>query len=136
MKKELINEKIFEKTYDGQHAAIRVSELPTNLLPTDKIVVVSDEGYHSEDNSWDPTTTLYVYREREETDAEFEERKAWWDAKKEETRTSRYKDYLKLKQEFEEGLLTRGRYIMSQEEKEKFERYSNEKFNTEDGRSS
>ena len=133
MKKESINEKIFEKSYYGQHASIRVSDLPDNLLPTDKIVVVSDEGYYSEDNSWDPNTTLYIYREREETDAEFEERKTWWAEKNEESRTNRYRDYLKLKQEFEEGLLTRGRYIMSQEEKEKFERYSNEKFDINNG---
>ena len=133
MKKELVREEIFTKEYQGSQTFIPLGDLPKDLLPTDKIFIEYDEGFYSENNSWDSFTRVHVFRNREETDAEFEERKAWWDAKKEESRTSRYKDYLKLKQEFEDGLLTRGRYIMSQEEKEKFERYSNEKFNTENG---
>jgi len=128
MKKELVQEEIFKKSYEGSQSGIPFGDLPKDLLPTDKIFIEYDEGFYSENNSWDPYTRLHVFRNREETDAEFEERKAWWDEKKEVSRKNRYKDYLKLKQEFEEGLLTRGRYIMTEEEKEKFERYSNEKF--------
>lgn len=132
MKRELVQEEIFTKTYRGSQSEVPFGDLPKDLLPIDKIFIEYDEGFYSENNSWDPSTKLHIFRNREETDAEFEERKAWWDAKKEESRTSRYKDYLRLKQEFEEGLLTRGRYIMTEEEKEKFERYSNEKFNIDD----
>jgi hypothetical protein len=131
MKKEITNEKIFEKRYDGYQAWIPVGDLPKNLLPTDKIVVITDEGSYFEENTYDPYTELLIYRPREETDAEFEERKAWRDEKKEESRKARYEDYLRLKKEFEDGLLTKHGYRMSEEEEKDFKKYSNEKFNTD-----
>lgn len=133
MKKELVREEIFTKEYRGSQSDILFGDLPTNLLPTDKISIEYDEGFYSEKYSWDPFTKIHIFRNREETNAEFEKRKSWWEGKKEESRKDRYEDYLRLKKEFEEGLLTKGRYIMSEEEKEKFERYSNEKFDIENG---
>ena len=39
-----------------------------------EIDIIRDEGYYSENNSWDACTKLIVMREREETDIEYKER--------------------------------------------------------------
>lgn len=71
------------------------------MLPDDEIDIVRDEGHYSENESWDACTTLIIYREREETDEEYEkrikdeERNAKW------RKERRYENYLKLKEEFE-----------------------------------
>jgi hypothetical protein len=128
MKKELVREEIFTKEYRGSQTDIPLGDLPKDLLATDKIFIEYDEGFYSENNSWDPYTRLHVFRNREETDAEFDERKVWWDEKKEESRKKRYEDYLRLKKEFEEGLLTKHGYRMSEEELKHYNFYSEMKF--------
>jgi predicted nucleotidyltransferase len=45
-----------------------------------------------------------VWRNREETDAEFEKRKLSVEKMKEQSRKWRYEEYLKLKKEFEPNL--------------------------------
>jgi hypothetical protein len=105
MKKKLIEEIIFTKNYNGDHAVVRISDIPPDVLPTDIIHIERDNGFYSENNSWDPFTELVIIREREETDAEFEERKKENEEYKKELKKRRYESYLSLKKEFENGEL-------------------------------
>lgn len=101
MKNE-IDEVIFSKHYNGCRPWILISDLPTDLLPTDKLSIDNDnEGYYSDNNSWDPNTQVTIYRSRLETDEEYSERIEKEKKLKEEGREIRYKNYLKLKEEFE-----------------------------------
>ena len=104
MKKNLIEERIFYKHYTGCRRYILYSELPTDLLPTDKIQIEVVEGQRLGDEEWDDYTELIILRDREETDAEFEKRKAKWDKIVAASKSERYKQYLKLKNEFEPEL--------------------------------
>lgn len=104
MNKQIISEVIFEKTYSGERRYFKVSDLPADILATDKIEFWIEEGYYSENNSYDASTHLKVLRDRIENDEEFEKRKKFWADKKEEGRKSRYEQYLKLKKEFEDGI--------------------------------
>lgn len=99
--KQVVKEEIFNKHYNGMIEGFKFSELPTNLEPNDLIVLHVEDSYYSENNSWDAFSELIVYRERLETDQEFEKRKAKLEAKFEESRKERYQHYLKLKKEFE-----------------------------------
>lgn len=102
MKKEIIREEIFSKQWDdGIITGFPMSDLPKDILPTDIIDLEKVEAFYSENNSWDAHTILTVYREREETDAEFEKRKTSWEKKFAESKKARYEQYLKLKKEFE-----------------------------------
>jgi len=103
MKKEIKTDVIFNKHYDGCLRGFKFEDLPKDLLPTDVIYFERVDAFYSENNSWDDYSTLKVYRDREETDEEFEKRKLFWEQKKEVSRELRYKDYLKLKKEFEGG---------------------------------
>jgi hypothetical protein len=104
MNRKIVNEVIFEKTYSGEIRYFKVSDLPLDILPTDKIEFWIEEGYYSENNSCDASTHLNVIRDRIETDEEFEKRKKFWADKQEEGRKVRYEQYLKLKKEFEDGI--------------------------------
>jgi hypothetical protein len=102
--KKLIREEIFSKHFRGEDADVRFSDLPKDIQPNDIIHIQRDEGYCSENNSWDPFTELIVIREREETDAEQEKRIADNAAMKEVLRKRRYESYLKLKNEFDNNV--------------------------------
>jgi len=104
MNKQIISEEIFTKMYDGERRYFKVSDLPADILPTDHIQFWIEEGYYSENESYDSRTHLSVLRDRIETDEEFEKRKNFWEDKKEESRKNRYEQYLKLKKEFEDGI--------------------------------
>jgi hypothetical protein len=67
----------------------------------DRIEIGYDEGYYSENNSWDPHYYAVVTRMVEETDAQFEERIANLEIQNKWARERRYQSYLKLKEEFE-----------------------------------
>ncbi len=99
--KQKVREEIFNKHYNGVISGFRFSDLPENLLPTDIIDLVRDEGYYSENNSWDAFSELKVFRERLETDEEFEKRKDFILKKLDQSKKDRYEQYLKLKKEFE-----------------------------------
>jgi hypothetical protein len=103
MKKKIIQEEIFYKHLDGDQATVRLSDFEVDMLPTDIIHIERDEGYYSDNNSWDPCTRLSVLREREETDEEYEKRKVKEIEFKKELKDRRYESYLKLKKEFENG---------------------------------
>lgn len=131
MKKRKVEEVIHTIRYDWEDAPLKVCDIPKDLLPDDKIYCISDPGYYSENNSWDAASTEYKFiRMRLQTDEEFQKEVDWWEKKKEESRKERYETYLKLKKEFEEGLLTKHGYKMSPEEKKHFDNYSDMKFNT------
>ncbi len=100
MEKKTIKEKIHEKYYSG-FPDIRMSELPTDLLPTDIIEIDRVEPFYSDNNSWDAHTYVIVYRERLETDEEFEKRLLNIEENKKASKQLRYQNYLKLKKEFE-----------------------------------
>ena len=101
MKKEIKRQIIFEKQYDGIINGFRASDLPKDLLPSDIIEFHKEEGYYSESNSCDDSSTLIVYREREETDLEFSTRLRQKESLEQELKNRRHETYLKLKQEFE-----------------------------------
>lgn len=103
MKKQIVRETIFFKEYKGIITGFPFSDLPKDILPTDIIDLRKDEGFYSENNSWDAHSSLSVYREREETEDEFEKRKESWNERLEETKAERFKLYEKLKKEFESG---------------------------------
>ena len=67
----------------------------------DRLEIGHDEGYYSENNSWDPHYYAVVTRMVEETDEQFKIRMGRVEANKKWARDRRYENYLKLKAEFE-----------------------------------
>ena len=67
----------------------------------DKIDIGYDEGYYSENNSWDSHYYARVIRMVEETDEQFTKRIADNERDKKWAKERRYESYLKLKKEFE-----------------------------------
>ena len=128
MKRAKVEETIHKIRYDWEDAPLKVSDIPKDLLPDDKIECHSDPGHWSENNSWDPYTEYLIIRMRDQTDEEHQKSIEWWENKKEESRKARYAEYLKLKQEVETGKLTLHKYEMSEEEIKKYEEYSKNKF--------
>ena len=55
MNKQIVHEHIFTKIYDGERKAFKVSDLPADILPTDKIEFWIEEGYYSEPPSRQPS---------------------------------------------------------------------------------
>lgn len=90
--KKIIKKEIFSRMLDGDCAEVRYSDLPKDIQENDIIEIVRDEGFRSENNSYDAYTELIVIREVEETDEEYMER----------LKTLRYENYLTLKAEFEQ----------------------------------
>ena len=102
MKKIIVREKIYTKRIGGGSGRrVLLSYLPTDILPTDEINILRDEGYYSDNNSWDAFTQLEVYRERIETDVEFELRVQDINELKECSCRKRYETFLEYKKEFE-----------------------------------
>lgn len=100
MEKRIIQKEVFCKHY-GENALIQICDIPSDMLPTDKIGIQYVDRYYSENNSWDAHTILTIYRDVLETDEEFEKRKKRLLKDNEEMKKRRYENYLKLKQEFE-----------------------------------
>lgn len=124
IKRRKVRDSIFEKEYRHEEAEIPYGDLPKDLLDTDVIHYESDGGHYSENNSWDPFTRIVILRERDQTDEEHQVDIDWWAKKTEESRKARYTEYLRLKEEVETGKLTPWNYVMTEEEKAEFERYS------------
>ena len=61
------------------------------------------EPYYSDNDSWDGHFIAEVIREIEETDEEFEKRMHDIERDEKWRKEARYKSYLKLKEEFEDG---------------------------------
>jgi hypothetical protein len=101
MEKKFITKEIFRKSYNENLALIPFGDIPSYILPTDKIHIEYDEGYFSESNSWDAHTDLVISREVLETDEEFDKRMLNASKEYERMKTARYEHYLKLKKEFD-----------------------------------
>jgi len=103
-KKIMVRDSIHSVKYDNMNADILFCHLTARgeLLPTDIIDIQREENY--DNNSWDSYTVLQVYREREETDEEFEKRMRTNTNTKKYLKERRYKTYLKFKEEFENGV--------------------------------
>lgn len=101
MKTEIIKEKIYSKHYNG-FPNIRYKDLPIDVMKENDIVSISrEDGYYSENNSWDSFTMVEIFRERPETDEETTKRQKEWGEYKKESRKKRYERYLILRDEFE-----------------------------------
>lgn len=100
MEKQNVTETVFSKHND--HAPIKFGEIDIELRPDDIILAGHDEGYYSENNSWDARYYLEVNRDRLETDEEFKKRKEDNEWHRKDLRKRRYQNYLKLKKEFED----------------------------------
>lgn len=99
----MIKEQIFIKDYDGLITGFLFSDLPKDILPSDIIDIEKEEGHYSENNSYDDSSRLIVYRMREETDNEFEKRKKEWADEMDKHKKVRFELYNKLKKEFDEN---------------------------------
>lgn len=100
--KQKIKEQIFKKHFNSQYATVRASDLPKDIQENDIIEIRSEDAFFSENNSYDAYTELVVFREREETDEEYQKRLSNNKKANEELKKRRYETYLKLKKEFEE----------------------------------
>lgn len=99
MEKKTIRDIIFREQNDRE--PIRFGEINIELRPDDVIIAGHDEGYYSENNSWDAHYFLEVHRDRLETDEEFQKRTEMEAESKKVLKKRRYENYLKLKKEFE-----------------------------------
>jgi len=97
----MIKEEIFSKHFNGDLKQIRFSDLPKDLQENDIIDIRREDGFHSENESYDAYTELVVIREREETGREYKKRIQQETKLNEELKKRRYENYLKLKSEFE-----------------------------------
>ena len=99
MEKEIITIEIFHKK-DKKPIPYSVIK---NIIQDDDIISAGfDEGYYSENESWDAHWFIKVERDRLETDEEFEKRKKQAEKRQKESKEKRYELYLKLKKEFED----------------------------------
>ena len=97
--KKKIKEEIINLSFDKQPSWKDIKHL--EFQDDDLIHIGHDEGYYSENNSWDPYFYVIVERFREETDEEYQERIKVNENTREMLKKNRYQQYLKLKEEFE-----------------------------------
>jgi hypothetical protein len=67
----------------------------------DELCIRYEEGFYSENNSWDGGFVAEVFRMQLESDEEFNNRMIELEKDKEFWKKKRYENYLKLKEEFE-----------------------------------
>ena len=96
--KQLKQEEVYRCKFDNVGYDIRAKDLPP-LLPDDIIDIQREEEF--QEDYWYSETNLVIYREREETDEEYQKRMEEEKEFKEHLRKRRYENYLKLKKEFE-----------------------------------
>jgi hypothetical protein len=101
--KQIIRVEYYTKRYNYLVDYISASDLPSDLQPTDLITIIKDDGYYSENDSWDAFSELVVMRPRLETDEEQSERLRKSKEFLEERKKDRYQTYLNLKKEFEKN---------------------------------
>jgi hypothetical protein len=90
-----IKVELFYKEFEGSDKEIRFSDLPKNL---DENHIIDIQRESSDEYDY---TLLVVEEERFELPCEYEKRLKEQEATKEYLKTIRYKQYLKLKKEFE-----------------------------------
>ena len=93
------DKEVYHKQFNGP---VKWKDIKDFGFEDDDIMNVGyDEGYYSENNSWDPHYYVTIIRKVIETDAEFERRIQRQKEDKERYHKQRYENYLKLKAEFE-----------------------------------
>lgn len=101
MEKKLVTITVFRK--QNFNKPIRFGEIDIELQEYDVIFSGHDEGFYSENNSYDAHYYLEVQRDRMETDEEFATRCQREKLNEEWSRKQRRESYLRLKQEFEKN---------------------------------
>lgn len=99
MEKKLIEKDII--SIESNNRIILTEDMIAKIKPGDIILSGYDEGHYSENNSWEGHFYFNLIRKRLETDEEFEQSKKDWKNLAENLKERRYKNYLKLKKEFE-----------------------------------
>lgn len=102
MNKILVNKIFFDKLYDGERTMLPCIDLPLkDILSTDFIMIDKDSGYFSENNSYNASTLVTIYRPTLETDDELKERELHYEKIAADSKKKRFADYQRLKKEFE-----------------------------------
>jgi len=96
------------------------------ILPTDCVKIKHDEGYESDNNSWDPSYTLIVTRTRDATDEEMAKFVQSLEERKAKSKFERYEYFLQLKGEFD-GLPAPDEPIWDKEEEQERRRNNNKR---------
>ena len=95
--KKIIKEEIYCKVFPNPYENVRFSDLPKDIQESDIIQIVSEDLGNDEDSY----AMLTIYREREETEEEYNSRLEQAELYKTSIKKERYNEYLKLKAEFE-----------------------------------
>lgn len=99
MKRETVQYNIF---YEVKSKQFTWKDLKSVQFQDDDIIDITyDEGYYSENDSWDPYFIATVVRTRPETDEEMDRRIKKNEETQKELKERRRETYLKLKKEFE-----------------------------------
>lgn len=100
MERQLVKDLVYDRHWDG-FPIIRFKDILFKIEPDDIIEIERvPEAYYS-DSSNDAYTTLRIYRERLQTDEEFEKSKKKFEERAAQSKKQRYENYLKLKKEFD-----------------------------------
>ena len=75
--------------------------METELQPDDVILQNYEEAYYGSDSAMDAHYSIEIFRDRLETDEEYEKRQEQLKKMREESKKKKYELYLKLKAEFE-----------------------------------
>ena len=97
--KVTVTETIFSKI--SYKDPITFGEIDVELQPGDVILHNHEEAEYASDHGHDPHWSMTIYRDRLETDDEFEGRMDSMERQREIYKKERYKRYLKLKEEFD-----------------------------------
>lgn len=98
-KKIKLDKNIFHLIKDSSFRWKDIKNIP--FEDEDIIRIEYVEAYYSENNSWDDHFVAEVIREVEETDEQFQKRMHNIERDNKWSKEARYKNYLKLKAEFE-----------------------------------
>ena len=98
-KKIKLDKNIFRLAKDSSFRWKDIKNIP--FEDEDIIRIEYVEAYYSENNSWDDHFVAEVIREVEETDEQFQKRMRDIERDKKWAEDTRYRNYLKLKAEFE-----------------------------------
>ena len=93
---------LFEKTYRGERVSIPIADLPPELLtPENNIMIYTNRGEFGNSGWEEGETSVVITHYREQTEEEKKQFKLHLEALKANRTKERYKEYLKLKKEFE-----------------------------------
>jgi hypothetical protein len=97
--KKIIHEQVFHKI--SYKEPIKFKEIDIDLEPDDEILQDFEDEYHGSDHAHDAHWSMTIFRDRLETDEEFEKRMEELERMRGELKERRRQQYIKLKKEFE-----------------------------------